>query len=158
MSSREPDAKTRDIWAKLGKTIRSGAETIVQETKGLTRIGRLKLELMSLENERGRKFEEIGRAAHTLHKTGTMSMPEDLHGLLESVDDIESSIEAKNEEIDRVRHENQTAREASQESAAEESGEEQPPLESEGPHLYCRQCGRRLAEGDVFCSRCGTQV
>ena len=69
MSQQGNEGKGKDIWSRLGRSIRTGAGTIVQETKELTKVGKLKVELMGLENERGRKLEEIGSAAHTLHKT-----------------------------------------------------------------------------------------
>jgi len=68
--SQDLEKKGRDLLSRLSRTIRTGAETLVQETKELTRVGRLKVELMSLENERAKKFEEIGRLAHTLYKQG----------------------------------------------------------------------------------------
>ncbi len=62
------EKKGKELLSKLGRSIKIGAEALVQETKELTRIGKLKVELISLENERGKKFEEIGRLAHTLYK------------------------------------------------------------------------------------------
>jgi len=154
MSQQEPEKKGKDLLARLGQTIRYGAETIVQETKELTRIGKLKVELISLENERGRKFQEIGRLAHTLYKGGK-AFPDELTELFSEIDEIEKRINQKNWEIDRIRQEGGQENMMPGTPGQTESAAEAPTSEQK---LYCPKCGARLDEGDVFCSRCGTKV
>ncbi len=164
MSTQGPEAKGKDLLSRVGKTIKAGAATIFQETKDLTKIGKLKLELMSLEDERGRKFEEIGTTAHALYKTGA-TMPADLHRLLGAVDGILARIEAKNIEIENVRVETEpreTPQDKTEAPVAQpaEPGASLPPsaVEPSERKSFCQECGARLSEGDVFCSRCGTRV
>lgn len=135
--SQGPEGR-KDLWSRLGQTLRSGAETIVQETKDLTRAGKFRVELMSLENERDRKFEDIGRSAHTLYKGG-VTFPPELSELFAAVDLVEHRIDEKKQEIENLR-----ANEA-KEKAAEEK-------------LFCPQCGAKVNPGDVFCGKCGTRV
>ncbi len=158
MSTQGSDGKGKDLWTRLGKTIRAGAETIVQETKDITKIGKLRLDLMSLENERGRKFEDVGRSAHTLYKTGA-TMPPELYELLQAVDETENRIEAKKQEIDQVRSENDAEAQKAQETADGEAFTEVGGTEGVVENrLFCRQCGSQLNPGDNFCSRCGTKL
>ena len=137
--SQGPEGR-KDLWSRLGQTLRSGAETIVQETKELTRTGKLRVELMSLENERNRKFEDIGRSAHTLYKGG-VTFPPELAELFAAVDLVERRIDEKRQEIESLR-------------ATETKPEEQPAEEN----MFCPQCGAKVNQGDFFCSKCGTRV
>lgn len=142
--SQGPEGKAKDIWAKLGQTLRSSAETIVHETKELTRLGKFKVELMSLENERDRKFEDIGRSAHTLHKGGS-TFPPELADLFLVVDDVERRIDQKRQEIEKLRAEGAESR-------------EKPAGKVTEGKSFCPQCGTELEAGDVFCAKCGTRV
>jgi ribosomal protein S27AE len=126
----------------LGHTLRSSAETIVQETKELTRMGKYRVELMSLENERDRKFEDIGRSAHTLYKGG-ITFPPELSELFTAVDVVERRIDEKRQEIERLRA--TEAKEKVEEKVVEEK-------------TFCPQCGAAVVAGDVYCSKCGTRV
>lgn len=136
---------SKDIWSRLGQTIRSGAETIVQETKELTKVGKLKVELMSLENERGRKLEEVGRKAYALYRVGT-AFPPELASDFASVDATENRIVEKNREIETLKTEADAKEKAGAEKAVQEL------------KVFCSQCGAELRQGDVFCSKCGTKV
>ena len=135
---------SKDIWSRIGQTIRTGAETLVQETKELTKMGRLKVELMSLENERGRRLQEVGRKAYALYRVGT-AFPPELAQDFQAVDETEKRIEEKNREIEASKAEDE-AREA--EKAAKEAQ----------ANAFCSQCGSELRPTDNYCSRCGTKV
>lgn len=148
MSQQGNEGKGKDIWSRLGRSIRTGAGTIVQETKELTKVGKLKVELMGLENERGRKLEEIGSAAHTLHKTGAM-LPPELFELLQAADEIENRISQKNKEIESVRVESPPPVLSEQAEPAEVVTSEQ---------FFCGECGARVESGNVFCGKCGAKL
>ncbi len=171
MSQQGNEGKGKDIWSRLGRSIRTGAGTIVQETKELTKVGKLKVELMGLENERGRKLEEIGSAAHTLHKTGAM-LPPELFELLQAADEIENRISQKNKEIESVRVESPPPNVARQQEApampsAEIPPATPPPVLSEqaepaevvtSEQFFCGECGARVESGNVFCGKCGAKL
>lgn len=144
MSQETPENRARDIWARLGQTIKSGAETIVQETKELTRVGRLKVELMSLENERDRGLREIGRKAYSLRKEG-FDFPLELSELFQAVDAAEKRIMEKNAEIDALKVE----------TVEPKATVEQPKAEVK---TSCSACGALVSSDDVFCSKCGTRL
>ena len=42
----EREGRGKDLLSRMSRTLRSGAETLVQETKELTRIGKLKVVLV----------------------------------------------------------------------------------------------------------------
>jgi len=171
MSQQGPENKGRDIWSRLGQTLKAGAETLVQETKELTKIGKLKVELMSLENERGRKWEEIGRAAHTLHKTGAM-LPPELFELLRAADEVEARIAEKSREIELVRAEPQPEKpQAAQQVSPPGTTPATPPAPAPAPlveaepaevvvqeHFFCGECGARVEPGNVYCGKCGAKL
>jgi hypothetical protein len=143
---------SKDLWSKIGHTIRTGAETLVQETKELTKIGRLKVELMSLENERGRKLEEVGRKAYALYRIGTAFPPELAQGFA-AVDETEKRIEEKNREIEALKAEAEKEKAEAENAAAEKAAEK--AAQDKG---FCSQCGSGLRPGDIFCSQCGTRI
>lgn len=139
------EGKGRDLLSKLSRTIRSGAETLMQETKELTKVGKLKVEVLSLENERAKKFEEIGRLAHTLYKEG--GTIEQLHEHFEAIDEIEAKIDAKNKEIEKAPAEE-----------VQKAESVSTPQDEAASRMYCTQCGALASEDDKFCSKCGNQL
>ncbi|HHY75501.1 MAG TPA: zinc-ribbon domain-containing protein [Firmicutes bacterium] len=141
---------SKDLWSKISQTIKTGAETLVQETKELTKMGRLKVELMTLENERNRKLQELGRKVYALYKVGA-AFPPELAQDFQAVDETEKRIEETNREIEDLKAEDE-AREAAR------LEEEKAKGETSGPKAYCSQCGAELRPTDVFCSQCGTKV
>ena len=141
---------------------------MVQETKELTKIGKFKVDLMSLENERGRKLEEIGRAAHTLHKTGAM-LPPELFELLRAADEIENRIAEKSREIESVRTEPPQPERVQPAPPVTSPGAilETPPPQPAEPEpaevvlqerFFCGECGARVEQGNVFCGKCGAKL
>lgn len=149
--SQGSEGKTKDLWAKLGHTLRSGAETIVHETKELTKLGKLKVELMSLENERDRKFEDIGRSAHTLYKGG-ISFPPEMADLFLTVDDVEKRIDLKRVDLERLKAEGADGKEKADKAAA---GPTEVAAEID---VFCPQCGVKIEPGDSFCRKCGAKI
>lgn len=141
---------SKDLWSKISQTIKTGAETLVQETKELTKMGRLKVELMTLENERGRRLQEVGRKAYALYRVGT-AFPPELAQDFQAVDETEKRIEEKNLEIEALKAEDE-AREAAR-LEAEKAAEKEAQARA-----FCSQCGAGLRPTDVFCSQCGTKV
>ncbi|HHY11001.1 MAG TPA: zinc ribbon domain-containing protein [Firmicutes bacterium] len=153
--SQEYEKRGKDLLSKLSRTIKSGAETLMQETRELTRVGKLKMELLSLENERGRKFEEIGRLAHTLHKQGADF--DQLNQHFAVIDEIEAKIDAKNKEIDRIPAEETLRPDGKPEDTQEAESACASPDEFE-LHMWCSQCGAPVGDDDKFCSKCGNPL
>ncbi len=154
MSQQGSENWVNDLMGRVGQTLRSLAETVVQETKELGRIGKLKLELLTLENERGRKLEELGRAAHSVHKSGGV-LPADLLEILNAVDDVDKRIADKNTEVERLRAEE---RSKATESAPVEPPTTEPAQVVEQSAFFCVQCGALLEQGDVYCAKCGAKT
>jgi len=154
VSTQGPEKKGPDFLSRLGQTLRSSAETLVQETKELTKVGKLKVEILSLENERGKKYEELGRVAHTLYRGGAQFPPE-ITTILATIEEIEGRIEAKNKEIEDLRREDRD-KEARRQEAPQPQPQSQP---SESPaSSFCHNCGASVRPEDVFCSKCGTRI
>jgi len=103
-----PQRKTKIFLGKIGQTIKSGAETLVQETRELGMLSKLRLDVLALENEKSRKLEEIGKLVYDMYQKG-QDLPEDLQYLFEAINEIEASIRAKNLEIEKLRSQNQEA-------------------------------------------------
>ena len=142
--SQEPSGKGRDLLTRVGQTLRTGAETIVQGTKELTRMGKLRLDLVMLENERDRKYEDIGRSAHALHKEGG-AFPSELLDLFAAADDVERRIAEKRIEIESLH-------------AEEAKDREKETAKSPQETVFCPQCGNRVDPGDLFCRKCGAKL
>lgn len=145
--SQGPDG-LKDLWSKLGQTLQSGAKTVVQETKDLGKQGKLRVELVSLENERNRKFADIGRSVHALYKGGT-SLPPELADLFTTIDAIEDRIDEKRKDIEALKADEEKA----EQKPEGETVEDKPAAKTE-----CPQCGAAIEPGDVFCSKCGARV
>lgn len=160
MGEESPEKKARDLFSKIGQTLKSGAEVLVQETRELSKVGKLKIDLLSLENERSRKFEEIGNLAYNAYKSG-QSLPPELAGLFRDIDEIEISMCAKRHEIERLNGKDEQIKKGDDELEGNESVIPGAPDPSSSPFqepLFCPHCGSRLSSGDRFCRQCGTRV
>ncbi len=160
MVEESSEKKARDLFSKIGQSLRTGAEVFVQETRELSKVGKLKVDLLALENERSKKFEEIGNLTYRAHKAG-QDFSSKLSSLFQDIDEIEASISAKNEEIERLHGEDEPNKESN-----DEVERKQPVTPSdigssssaaERP-LFCSNCGSPLNVGDKFCKECGTRV
>ncbi len=160
MGEESPEKKARDLFSKIGQTLKSGAEVLVQETRELSKVGKLKIDLLSLENERSRKFEEIGNLAYRAYKSG-QSLPSELAGLFQDIDEIEISMCAKSDEIEKLHREDEQMKKGDDEFEGNEAVVPDAPDPSSSPcqePLFCPHCGSRLSPGDRFCRQCGTRV
>ena len=160
MGEESPEKKARDLFSKIGQTLKSGAEVLVQETRELSKVGKLRIDLVSLENERSRKYEEIGNLVYRSYKSG-QSFPSELAGLFQDIDEIEINMCAKSDEIERLHGEDEQIKKGDDEFEGKESVIPDAPDSSSSPcqePLFCPQCGSRLNAGDRFCRQCGTRV
>lgn len=142
------EKKPQDFFAKLGTSIRAGAESLVQGTKELTALGKLKLEIVSLENERSKKLEEIGHEAYSLYKNG-VQLPQELLSGFAAVDDLEARIAAKNKEIEDLRKDDKLK---------ETPVSPVPEENKEKTQAFCTNCGAPVGPNDRFCASCGARL
>ncbi|WP_027390190.1 hypothetical protein [Chrysiogenes arsenatis] len=83
---------TRGSLDKIYESIRKGVVKSKDEVVKLTKIGKLKLEIVNLERKKSAKLQELGELTYQLLKTGNLQFNEEFLGLIEQVEKIEAEI------------------------------------------------------------------
>lgn len=83
---------TRGSLDKIYESIRKGVVKSKDEVIKLTKIGKLKLEIVNLERKKSAKLQELGELTYQLLKSGNLQFNEEFLGLIEQVEKIEAEI------------------------------------------------------------------
>ena len=49
-----------NLWDDIARTIREGVDTVVEKTEELTRIGRIKVDILNIKRKVEKNFSELG--------------------------------------------------------------------------------------------------
>ncbi|MFQ5710088.1 MAG: hypothetical protein ACE5HO_21755, partial [bacterium] len=55
-----------NLWEDITKTIREGVDTVVEKTEELTKIGRIKVDILNIKRKIEKQFTELGGKVYTL--------------------------------------------------------------------------------------------
>jgi len=114
--------KAGEVAKKAGDTISDMAKTLGKESAKLTKIGKLKAEIISLELNRNDIFRKIGERLYDLYKKGENIEKDKFDDLLKEIEKIENTIIEKQKEIKKI---------AEEEKLEPEDVEKIPTLEDE---------------------------
>lgn len=84
--------ETRGSLDKIYDSIRKGVVKSKDEVVKLTKIGKLKLEIINLDRKKSAKLQELGELTYQLLKNGNLQFNEEFLGLIEQVEKIEAEI------------------------------------------------------------------
>lgn len=94
------------LWEKLKKGFIEGVQTASEKTSEYTRIGRIKIDVLSLKKEIEEKFIELGgRTYHfvTEEKKYNLKEEKDIAQLIERIKELEAELNGYEEELRRIR-------------------------------------------------------
>ncbi len=135
-----------DFLKKLSGTISSAANAIGKKSADLASQGKLKVDIMKLENKIKDKKTEIGEEVFTAYLIQSPINRERIDGLCEEVKGYLGEIARMKEDYYREEEKPKPKDEA-----------EQDMFQSEEMHI-CPNCRRVLPKEDAYCSQCGAKA
>jgi len=106
------------LWEDITKTIRDSVDTVVEKTEELTKIGRIKIDILSTKRQLEKYFSELGgRVFHIIvdeKKSQIASNPE-VKELIERIKKLEIEFDEQKGELEKIK-----AREAKEDEDSDE--------------------------------------
>ena len=87
-----------DLWGQIKKSVLDGVNIAAEKTEELTRLGKVKLDILNLKYKISRKFTELGGITYEAIKKDDVSKTlksENTVALIEAIKKLESDLEAK---------------------------------------------------------------
>ncbi|MFQ5651610.1 MAG: hypothetical protein ACE5IY_16865 [bacterium] len=94
------------LWDDIAKTIREGVDTVVEKTEELTKIGKIKVDIINLKRSVDKNFSELGGKVYHLILDGNktqIASDSDVKEIVERVKKLEAQLDEKNEALERVK-------------------------------------------------------
>ena len=94
------------LWDYLSKGLREGLAVLAEKTDEYTKIGRIKLEIISIKRDIEKLFTELGGKVYHLmveQNDTNIASNEEIRGLIEKVKDLERRLQEKRQEIEKVK-------------------------------------------------------
>lgn len=116
------------------KSVKVGFDKVVAKTDQLTHMGRLKMDIMSINRDIEKKYTELGTRVYLLIAKGkNTSVNEDnqVHAVIGNIEDLEERLALKKDEYDHVARSQKRAAEAQKEEPPVSKAEENVVNESE---------------------------
>lgn len=134
------------FFNKLNTVARNAAKTAADMANDAIGTGRIAMKIKKEELSIEQQYEKIGEYFYKRRNEG-MTMPPELEELCVAIDISFATIKELEEERDELR------------DSPEVTIEEEIPYAAEDCEvLNCPQCGKKVAQGMLFCSDCGTKL
>lgn len=93
------------LWNDIAKTVRDSVDSVVSKTEELTKIGKIKIEIISIKRNIEKQFAELGGTVYHLIDEKKTSIPSnaDVKEIVEKVKKLEQQLNAKKEELEKVK-------------------------------------------------------
>ncbi|MFQ6112762.1 MAG: hypothetical protein ACE5NG_01595 [bacterium] len=95
-----------NLWDDITKTIKQGVDTVVEKTEELTKIGRIKVDILNIKRRIEKNFTELGgRVYHLIAEQNKTQIADDkaVNHVIEQIKNLEKELEQKNAELAKVR-------------------------------------------------------
>lgn len=115
------------------KTVKVGFDKVVAKTDQLTHMGRLKMDIMSINRDIEKKYTELGtRVFLLIAKGNNTSVNEDIQvkGFIGKIEELEERLALKKDEYDHVARAQKRAAEAQEAEATPQEAESRDVRES----------------------------
>jgi hypothetical protein len=96
------------LWDDIKKTVKDGYITAAGKTGEFTRIGKIKLEIIGVQREIGKKFSELGGLTYHLlneEKDTAVAGHRQVLSLVDGVRKLEAALHEKEKMIERIKSE-----------------------------------------------------
>ena len=94
-----------DLWGKIKKTVMEGVNIAAEKTEELTKLGKVKLDILNLKYKISRKFTELGGITYEAIKKDDVSKTlksENTVALIEAIKKLESDLESKEKRYEEM--------------------------------------------------------
>ena len=94
------------LWNDIKKTVKDGVSVAAEKTEEYTRIGKLKVEILTMKRNIDKTFTELGRETYTLlkgKKKTDLAKNEKLKKLLTRIDEQKAALKGKEAAIEALR-------------------------------------------------------
>jgi hypothetical protein len=95
-----------NLWEDITKTIKDGVDTFVEKTEELTRIGRIKVDILNIKRKIEKNFTELGGKVYNLivEKNKTQVADDrEVKAVLDRIKNLEKELRDKNVELTKVK-------------------------------------------------------
>ncbi len=95
-----------NLWDDIAKTIREGVGTVVEKTEELTKIGKIKIDILNIKRNVQKNFSELGgRVYHLIikEKKTAISADKEATEIIECIKILEKELDDKKSELEKVK-------------------------------------------------------
>ena len=95
-----------NLWDDIAKTIREGVDTVVEKTEVLTKIGKIKIDILNIKRNIEKNFSELGGRVYQLitkEKDTEISTDKEAREVIECIKIIEKELDDKKSELAKVK-------------------------------------------------------
>jgi len=95
-----------NLWDDIAKTIREGVDTVVEKTGELTKIGRIKVDILNIKRRIEKDFTELGgKVYHFIveEKKTQIATDKEVQEIAERIKELENKLQNKNKEIEKIK-------------------------------------------------------
>ncbi len=95
-----------NLWDDIAKTIREGVDTVVEKTGELTKIGKIKIDILNIKRNVEKNFSELGgRVYHlsTKEKKTAISTDKEANEIIECIKILEKELDDKKSALEKVK-------------------------------------------------------
>ncbi len=112
-----------NLFEDVLNSVKDGLNKLAQKTDQLTQIGRIKLDIISIKRDIEKQFTDLGGRVYQLYRSKNEDVlaDEEVKGFINRIEELETRLEAKKEELEKVQKREAMQKEAEpqpQESAA----------------------------------------
>ena len=95
-----------NLWDDIAKTIREGVDTVVEKTEVLTKIGKIKIDILNIKRNIEKNFSELGGRVYQLNtkeKETEISTDKEAREVIECIKILEKELDNKKSELAKVK-------------------------------------------------------
>jgi len=95
-----------NLWDDIAKTLREGVDTVVEKTEELTKIGKIKIDILNIKRNVQKNFSELGGRAYQLiakEKKTEISTDKEAKEIVECIKILEKELDDKKSELEKVK-------------------------------------------------------
>lgn len=118
-----------NLWDDIAKTIREGVDTVVEKTEELTKIGMIKMDIINIKRNVDKNFSELGGKVYHLlveENKAQIANDKDVKEIIECIKILEKELQAKNEELKKVKTKTKTEAKTAPKTVTKTESETKP--------------------------------
>lgn len=95
-----------NLWDDIAKTIKESVDTIVEKTEQLSKIGKIKVDIINIKRNVEKNFTELGGKVYHIiveEKKTQVATDKKVKEILKSVKQLENDLQEKNRQLEKVK-------------------------------------------------------